>query len=74
MLARMLEQEGVTVKWKRPQEQPDIAGMAQEVIVNMVTSGSLLSIRVAVDKFRKHMYGRAEATIEDDGQDDDLQD
>jgi hypothetical protein len=74
MLARMFEQEGVRVKWKRPQEQPDMAGMAQEVIVNMVTSGSLLAIRVALDKFRKHMHATAEATIEDDGQDDDLQD
>jgi hypothetical protein len=40
--------------------------MAQEVIVNMVAAGNLVAIKVAVDKFRKHMRDRATATIEDD--------
>jgi hypothetical protein len=43
-----------------------MAEMAQEVIVNMVAAGNLVAIKVAVDKFRKHMRGRATAAIEDD--------
>ena len=66
MLVQMLEQEGATVEWERPVEQRGMAEMAQEVIVNMVAAGNLVAIKVAVDKFRKHMRGRATATIEDD--------
>jgi hypothetical protein len=74
MLVQMLETEGATVEWERPQEQRDIGGIAQEVIVNMVTAGNLWAIKVAVDKFRKHMHGTATATIEDDEQEGDLED
>jgi len=66
MLVQMLEQEGATVEWERPLEQRGMAEMAQEVIVNMVAAGNLVAIKVAVDKFRKHMRDRATATIEDD--------
>ena len=66
MLVQMLEQEGATVEWERPLEQRGVAEMAQEVIVNMVAAGNLVAIKVAVDKFRKHMRDRATATIEDD--------
>ena len=48
-------------RWRR-----DGAEMAQEVIVNMVAAGNLVAIKVAVDKFRKHMRDTATATIEDD--------
>jgi hypothetical protein len=61
-----VEQEGATVEWERPLEQRGMAEMAQEVIVNMVAAGNLVAIKVAVDKFRKHMRDRATATIEDD--------
>jgi len=74
MLVQMLEIEGATVEWERPQEQRDIGGIAQEVVVNMVTAGNLWAIKVAVDKFRKHMHGTATATIEDDEQEGDLED
>jgi len=66
MLVQMLEQEGATVEWERPVEQRGMAEMAQEVIVNMVAAGNLVAIKVAVDKFRKHMRDRVTATIEDD--------
>lgn len=75
MLAQMLEQEGATVKWERPDEQRGIAEIGQGVVVAMVVRGTDLAIKVAVDKFRKHMHGMgAEVTIEDDEQDDDLGD
>ena len=64
MLAQMLENEGATVTWERPPERRGVTEMAQAVVVNMVTEGSLTAIKVAVVKFRKHMHGRAEATIE----------
>jgi len=65
MLVQMLEQEGAKVKWERPHEQRGIEEMAQEVIVQMVAVGSLTAIKVALDKFRKHIHGTAVATIED---------
>ena len=70
MLVQMLEQEGATVEWERPFEQRGMAEMAQEVIANMVAAGNLVAIKVAVDKFRKHMRDRATATIEDEEPDD----
>lgn len=74
MLVQMLKEQGVAVEWERPQEQRGLGDMAQGVVVDMVASGGLLAIKVAVDKFRKHMHGRAAATVEDDEQDDDLGD
>ena len=65
MLVQMLEQEGATVEWERPLEQRGMAEMAQEVVVNMVAAGNLVAIKVAVDKFRKHMRDMS-VTIEDD--------
>ena len=70
MLVQMLEQEGATVEWERPLEQRGMAEMAQEVIVNMIAAGNLVAIKVAVDKFRKHMHGKAEVTVEVEEDDD----
>lgn len=69
MLVQMLEQEGATVKWERPREQRGMAEMAQEVIVQMIATGSGTAIAAAIAKFRKHTHGRAEATVENDGLD-----
>jgi len=71
MLVQMLQQESVTVRWERPFEQRGMGEMAQEVIVQMVATGSVTAIAAAVAKFRKHMNGRAEATVENDEMDDD---
>jgi hypothetical protein len=68
MLVQMLEQEGVSVQWERPDEQRGGGEVAQEIIVQMVAAGDLVAIKVAVDKFRKHMRDRAQATIEGDEQ------
>jgi hypothetical protein len=64
MLVQMLEQESVRVKWERPLEHRDVGQMGQEVVVQMVATGGLTAIAAAVAKFRKHMNGRAEATVE----------
>jgi hypothetical protein len=72
LLEWMLKQEGVTVQVDRPREQRGgIEDMAQEVIVQMITAGNLLAIKVAVDKFRKHMHGKAEVTVEVEEVDED---
>jgi hypothetical protein len=71
MLVQMLEDEGATVEWERPQEQRGLGEMAQETVVQMVATGSLLAIKVAVDKFRKHMRGKVEVTVEVDKRVDD---
>jgi hypothetical protein len=71
MLVQMLEEERATVEWERPTEQRGIQDMAQGVVVQMVATGSVTAIATAVAKFRKHMHGRAAATIEDDEPDDD---
>jgi hypothetical protein len=70
MLVQMLEQEGATVKWERPLEQRGMGEMAQEVIVQMVATGGATAIAAAIAKFRKHMRGREEATVENDDLED----
>jgi hypothetical protein len=45
--------------------------MGQDYVVAMTVSGTLLAIKVARDKLRKHTHDKAEVTIEDDEQDDD---
>ncbi len=68
-LVQMLEEGGATVEWKQPTEQRGISEMGQGVIVAIVANGTLVAIQAAVARFRKHMHGRAAATIEDDEQD-----
>ena len=73
LLEDLLEREGVTVEWERPDEQRSSIGeMTQQVIVEMVAAGNLLAIKVAVAKFRKHMHGKTETevTIGDDDPED----
>jgi len=70
MLVQMLEQEGATVKWERPVEQRGTGERTHEVIVQMVAAGGVTAIAAAVAKFRKHMHGRADATVESDELDD----
>ena len=70
MLVQMLEEEGAAVAWERPTEQRGIQELAQGVVVHMVATGSITAIATAVAKFRKHMHGRAAATIENDEPDD----
>jgi hypothetical protein len=64
MLVQMLEQESATVKWEQPLEQRGMGAGTQEVIVQMVATGGVTDIAAAIAKFRKHMQGRAEATVE----------
>jgi hypothetical protein len=71
MLVQMLEVEGATVEWERPDEQRGMGEMAQEAIVQMVATGGVAAIAAAVAKFRKHLQGRAEVTVEVDEPDDD---
>jgi hypothetical protein len=73
MLVQMFEQESVTVNWERPLEQRGMPEMAQEVIVPMVATGGVTAIAATVAKFRKHMNGRAEATVENDATDNEDQ-
>ena len=63
MLVQTIEQEGATVEWQRPDEQPGVGQMAQEVIVQMVATGSVTAIAAAVARFDKHLHGRAEVSI-----------
>ena len=75
ILVQMLEEEGVTVEWERPGEQRGgIGERGQDVVVIMLAAGGYDAIKAAVDKFRNYMHDRAEATIEDDEQDNDLAD
>ena len=66
LLEWMLKQEGVTVQREQSQELRGIAEIGTGVAVAMVVKGTDLAIKVAIDKFRKHMRDRATATIEDD--------
>jgi hypothetical protein len=71
MLVQMLEQESVTVKWEPPREERGMAELAPEVTIHMAATGDATAIGAAAAKFRKHMNGRAEATIDKDQMDDD---
>jgi len=70
LLVQMLREAGATVEWEPPTQQRGIGEMVQEVVVGIVATGSVEAIKAAIAKFLKHMHGKAEATIEDDEQDD----
>lgn len=52
-LVQMLEQEGVTVQWTPPQERRGLGADINEVVVSLVSSGTLLAITAGVRKFRE---------------------
>ncbi len=63
MLAQFLEQEGLDVTWERHEETRGVSDMAQNYVVAMAVAGSLVAIKSAVAKFRKHAP-RAEVEID----------
>ncbi len=64
MFAQMLQQEGLEVTWERPEETRGVVDMAQTYVVEMTVAGSLVAIKAAVAKFRKHAPN-AQVEIED---------
>jgi DNA-binding FadR family transcriptional regulator len=70
MLVQMLEEAGATVEWKPPVERRGIGASAHDVIVGIVAAGTYDAIKAAIDRFRKHMDGKAVAVVEVDEQDD----
>ena len=52
-LVQMLEQQGVRVEWSPPREERGLASDINEVVVNLVSTGSALAIAAAVKQFRQ---------------------
>jgi hypothetical protein len=73
MLAQMLQQDGLEVAWDRPEESRGMAEMAEGYAVAMAVQGSIVSIRAAVAKFRKHAP-QAEVDVDGDGAVDQTED
>jgi hypothetical protein len=69
-LVRMLEDEGVEVRWQPPEERRDVRGMAEEVVVDLVPSGVWTSIMAAVRKFRGQ-FGQSKVDVEGEDDEDD---
>lgn len=63
MLVQMLEQEGVAVEWSRPHEERGLSADLNEVIVNLVSTGSAVAIAAAVKNFRNRVP-RAKVDVE----------
>jgi hypothetical protein len=51
MLAQMLEDEGVTVDYRPPAESRSFATALQEIVVQMVATGTALAIKDGVGRF-----------------------
>jgi hypothetical protein len=51
-LVQMLERQGVRVDWSPPEERRGLGADANEVIVNLVSTGSVVAIAAAVKQFR----------------------
>jgi hypothetical protein len=52
-LVQMLEQEGVRVEWSPPREERSLGADVNEVVVYLVSTGTLAGITAAVRRFRK---------------------
>ena len=65
MLAHLLEQEGLEVTWDRPRRHAAWGTWRRATSSRMAVAGSLLAIKAAVAKFRKHAP-RREVEIDDD--------
>jgi hypothetical protein len=65
MLAQMLREQGVQVKYTPPEERRGLAGDLNEVIVNLISTGSAAAIGLAIKKFLERKP-RAKVNVEDD--------
>ena len=67
-LVQMLEEEGLTVEWTRPDEQRGMSELADGVVIGLVIDGAKdvieAGVRAAVARFRKRFPGAAK--INDD--------
>ncbi|OIQ85130.1 hypothetical protein GALL_330240 [mine drainage metagenome] len=70
MLVQMLAEVGATVEWERPIEQRSIGAIGRDVAVTIVAWGAYDAIKAAVARFLEQMHGKADATVEDNNQDD----
>jgi len=69
-LAHMFEQQGVRVGWTPPREQRGLGADVNEVIVNLVSTGSVVAITAAGKRFRErfpHHKVDVEGEEHDDG-------
>ncbi len=64
LLVKMLRDEGVRVE--SPQERRDLASMAQDYVVELLATGTIAAMKLAVDKFRQRAGGQGTAKIEDE--------
>lgn len=71
-LVQMLEERDVQVEWERPEERRGAAGAAEQVIVGIVTYGSIEAIKAAVAEFRRRFGDQPEVNVEGDGNGEDL--
>jgi hypothetical protein len=72
-LVQMLEEQGVHVDWEPPQEQRNLEGLAEIIVLSLVASGTYDGIKAAVAKFRK-WAPRTEVILEESKQEDRLAD
>jgi hypothetical protein len=69
-LVQMLEAEGVRVDWSPPHEERGLGTDINGVIVNLVSTGTVVAIAAAVKKFREWAPRcRVEVEDEDEGAD-----
>jgi hypothetical protein len=69
-LVQMLEQQGVQVDWTPPQEHRGLGADVNEVIVNLVSTGSVVAIAAAVKQFRAR-FPRHKIEVEGEAEPDD---
>jgi hypothetical protein len=67
-LAQFLEEQGVRVEWRRPEEDRSLGGDVNEVVVQMVATGGVVAIAAGVKKFRD-MFRHARYRVEVEGED-----
>jgi hypothetical protein len=68
-LVQMLERQGVQVDWSPPHEERGLASDINEVIVNLVSTGSALAIAAGVKQFRQR-FPRHKIEVEGEKEDD----
>jgi hypothetical protein len=69
LLAQLLREEGVTVDYAVPEEHRGTVDIVEQVVLNLLCTGTYEAIRAGARKFTERSRGRDKASVE--GEDDD---
>jgi hypothetical protein len=64
-LAQMLEDQGVSVQWERPEESRGLGADVHDVVISILSTGSYAMIQAAIAQFKRRFPRAGDVDVKD---------